>query len=388
VAALLIVGVSLVSASTVEFRSAINQSHSTQAFYVAEAGLRWARRGLVQGTLTLPAGLSLNQPHFFHPNPVAGLTNANLAAIGVHEITVTRIAVGRWELRSTGLQHQARRTVSWQITELPLASNLSVPERHRIRDNFHRHSHFTGGEDVIKGSAGFTFPAVNLPPVPTGLSDRGDLTVNNATVITASGHYRSITVSGPLTISPRDTDLVIVVNTLEVRGDRSIEIDRSDTGTGRVIIHVINSITLDGTIGSQDTVNRLQVLHHGSSDVNIRSRSTFHGSLLTNNASIRIDNSAGVSGNLLTNSTETDAIRIRNYAIVGTATQGVLIYAPRGSVEIDNRSNVFGVVVARNLNGGNHATLTLNRNINTPLAPFISFGGGVTYTFSDWNVRR
>jgi len=376
VAALLIVGVSLVSASTVEFRSAINQSHSTQAFYVAEAGLNWARRTMVPASLPT----SGNTPHILYRSIAFGGDNTALAEIGELDVTVTRIADGRWELRSTGLQHQARRTVSWHITQ-------KVPTNHQIEDEFSDHPK-ADLRPVPEGESGLTYPSVTLPQLPAE-TDRGNLTVSTATTIAASGHYNNLTVNGPLTITPGNTDLNIVVNTLVVSNNGSLVI--GGTGTGRVIIHVIRSVDLHGTVGSTTTVNRLQVIQHGDRTVNIGGTPTdpghFHGTLITNVATIRIDHSATLSGLLITNSTEREAIRIRNDASVGTATEGVLFYAPNGRVDIDNHSSVFGVVVANDLNVG-YATLTLNRIITTPFFPFVSFGGGATYPVSNWNERR
>jgi len=406
VAALLIVGVSLVSASTVEFRSAINQSHSTQAFYVAEAGLNWARRGLVQGTLTLPARLDLNQPHFFHPNPVAGLTNANLAAFGVHEITVTRIADGRWELRSTGLQHQARRTVSWQITELPVVGTGAALDRHHVRGIVSVQGAATVTGNVNASSWGsvsptglpeaqrttlpvdqFTFPRVTMAP-PSGLTWRGDFTTNRdgAPVFPGHGQYGTITVNDRLDINVTGpADVVIRVGTLNV-DKGSIVITGS--GTGRVIFHVGNAFSLDGPINSGGSPARVSLFYHGSNDVKLTGNEFLGGSLITNTANIEISGNAVVAGHILTNA---DSVRIgkaedNNKNKKASLVLGRVIYAPNAHLEMQGNDTLTGVIVVEQLTAGGNASLNLNTTFSAPVDTFAT--NLRRFTFANWNQRR
>ncbi|MBS4054466.1 MAG: pilus assembly PilX N-terminal domain-containing protein [Thermaerobacter sp.] len=388
VAALLIVGVSLVAASTVEYRSSVNHGHSTQAFFVAEAGLNWARLGLRSGTIALPT-IVVGQEVVLYRNaafgtPVVGLPVASLDAIGPIEVRVRRLTANTLQIESRGRQHQAQRMVSMLITETGGAGSGSLPTSHHTRNPMTQHNHAVLIGEVNANRESFNYPDVRVPSLPPEQPNRNRLEVKSATAITASGHYTDLIVNGPLTITPGNTDLIIVANTLVVGNQGSIQIG---AGTRSVIIHVINTITLDGSIGLPGTVDRLQVIQHGDIEVRLENRGIFHGSLITNSANIRIDNSAAVSGLLLTNSTANDAIRIRNFASVGTANQGVLLYVPNGKVDIDNHANVFGVVIAEDLHVGK-ATLTLNRTGVPSSAPFVTFGGGgTTFSFSNWNTQ-
>ena len=391
----LIVGVSLVAASTVEYRSSVNHGHSTQAFFVAEAGLNWARRSLRSGTIALPV-ISVGQEVVLYRNaaygsPVVGQPVTTLDAVGPVEVRVRRLTANTLRIESRGRQHQAQRTVSMLITETGGAGSGSLPTSHHIRDNFTRQPNTTVVGSVTSGSAGFTYPNVIIPPVPTGLTWRSDLNVRNATTIAASGQYGTITVDGPLTITPGNTDLIIYAHRLEVGNKGSIQIGGADTDTGRVIIHISNSISLDGTIGSLDNVDRLQVIQHSNLLVEIQNSGIFHGSLITNIAPIHVHNKATVSGLLLTNSThvgEPPAIHIHTHANIGTASQGVLLYAPNGTVHMHSNSDVYGVVVARNLHLQPNSTLTHNLTGVPSSAPFVTFGGGgTTFSFSNWNTQ-
>jgi len=399
VAALLIVGVSLVAASTVEYRSSVNHGHSTQAFFVAEAGLNWARRGLQSGTIVLPV-VSVGQEVVLYRNaafgsPAVGQPVTTLDAVGPVEVRVRRLTANTLRIESRGRQHQAQRTVNMLITEIDGAGSGSLPTSHHINHRFTRNGNPTINGTVVEGQHGFNYPAVNIPSVPEFLNSLSVLNVTGAHTIEHPdnfGHYGIVTVQGTLTINPGNVNRVIRVQSLIVRQGASIVIGG---GTGTVSIHVNNTIDIEGTVGSTTTANRLQVIPHSNirveigKDDNRAPHAAFHGALIANSANIRIGTNTTVSGLLLTNSSENDAIRIRNNANVGTATQGVLLYAPRGDVDIDLEANVFGVVVANTLSVGNKATLTLNRTIDTPFAPFVAFGaGGVTYSFSNWNVQR
>ena len=400
VAALLIVGVSLVAASTVEYRSSVNHGHSTQAFFVAEAGLNWARRGLpTDPNLRSVLPTSVGQETVLYRNaafgtPAVGHPVAPLDAVGPVEVRVRRLTLTTLQIESRGRQHQALRTVSMLITETGGAGSGSLPTSHHVRTNFHPHGNPTINGDPVVGQLNFNYPDVIIPRPPDHLITRGVLTVTGEHTIMRPedfAHYGSVTVNGTLTINPGDVNRLIRMQDLIVNRGASVVIGG---GTGTVAVHVNNTINIQGTVGSTTTVNRLQVIQHSSNSVEIGSdggnapHAAFHGTLVTNNANIRIDKNTTVSGLLLTNSSENDAIRIRNEARIGTATQGVLLYAPRGEVDIDNGAHVHGVVVVNILRAGNKVELTLNRTGVPSSAPFVTFGGGgPTFSFSNWNTQ-
>lgn len=408
VAALLIVGVSLVAASTVEYRSSVNHGHSTQAFFVAEAGLNWARRGLLQGTIVLPTGLSVGQTHTVYRSQGFGGTSTALISVGELDIAFTRTASG-WDLVAQGAQHQARRTVSIQVTEQAGAGGGSLDRHHvsgsvsvsgsaTVTGNINASSWDANSASRVTGTlnhvptTNFLFPAVSMP-LPNGLTPQSNFstTKDNTPVFPGAGHYHNFKVNHRLDINvPSSADVVIRVGVLSITNKGSIHI--SGPGTGNVVFHVDNSLDLDG----KDNINhggspaRLQIFHHGSSEVELTGQVVIVGSLITNTASIEISGNAAVSGHILTNSTSVKigkaADNNNNKKSVPAVLPGQVIYAPNAHLELQGNDFWNGVVVVKQLSGSGNSALHLDTALATPIDTFAPNLRG--FTFSNWNQRR
>lgn len=408
VAALLIVGVSLVAASTVEYRSSVNHGHSTQAFFVAEAGLNWARRGLQSGTIVLPTGLSVGQTHTVYRSQGFGGTSTALSSVGELDIAFTRTASG-WDLVAQGAQHQARRTVSIQVTEQAGAGGGSLDRHHvsgsvsvsgsaTVTGNINASSWDANSASRVTGTlnhvptTNFLFPAVSMP-LPNGLTPQSNFstTKDNTPVFPGAGHYHTFAVHDRLDINvPSSADVVIRVMYLNVASKGDIRIVGS--GTGRVIFHVDHSVNLDGqaSINSGGLSARLSIFHHGSQNIALTGQQVIGGSLITNTASIAISGNAAITGHILTNS---NSVMIGKAEDNGkgkkkgsTTPPGQVIYAP--NAVLDMRGNDFwtGVVVVRQLIAGGSSDLVLNASLVSSFDPFAA--NVRQYTFSNWNVRR
>jgi len=398
------VGVSLVSASTVEFRSAINQSHSTQAFYVAEAGLNWARRGLVQGTIVLPTGLPSGQQHNVYRSSAFGGTSTHLNSIGELDITFVRTATG-WDLISQGERHLARRSVSWQIVEHTDAGTGAALDRHHVRGivsvqgsatvigNVNASSWVSVSETGLPVAQRttvpvdqFTFPRVTMA-LPDGLSGQGDFSTlkDGDPVFPGHGHYGTITVNHELKINVTGpADVVIRVGTITVGSKGSIVL----TGGGRVIFHVETAFSLDGPINSGGTADRVSFFYHGSNDVKLTGNEFLGGSLITNTANIEITGNAVVAGHILTNA---DSVRIgkaedNNKNKKSSTTSGRAVYAPNAHLEMQGNDTLTGVIVVEQLTAGGNASLNLNTTFSAPIDTFAT--NLRRFTFTNWNQRR
>jgi len=406
VAALLIVGVSLVSASTVEFRSAINQSHSTQAFYVAEAGLRWARRTIVPGSLPTSGTI----PQILYRSSAFGGTSTDLAGIGELDVTVTRIADGRWELRSTGLQHQARRTVSWQITQAAGVGIGVVLDRHAVLGNLsldnnaHVYGNIfvnqslisRGNNSVITGTvtpppAAGTFVAPTTYPFPSQtLLWRGDLQINNnqTAVVSANGQYGTINIenNGNLQIRVDSAETLIVrLGSLTMSNNASLTITGS--GTGRVVLHVNGSlrianknVDINQSGNAHGDPTRLEIYVHGNDGgtaVHLNNNLDFSGSLLVSNGSVLLDNNVRFNGNIVLGGGN---VRLDNNAHL----QGV-VFAPATHVTLANNASVTGAVVAGSYLGNNNSVTTFEANRVVGFNAWASHQS--RYIFSTWNVH-
>jgi len=338
-----------------------------------------------------------------------------LAAIGVHEITVTRIAVGRWELRSTGLQHQARRTVSWQITELPVVGTGAALDRHHVRGivSVQGAATVTGNVNASSWDSvsptglpeaqrttvpvdQFTFPRVTMAP-PSGLTWRGDFSTNRdgASVFPGHGQYGTITVNDRLDINVTGpADVVIRVGTLTVGSDGSIVI--TGGGTGRVIFHVENSFSLDGSLNPRPSENadtwspRVSLFYHGSNVVKLAGNDFLGGSLITNTANIEISGNAVVAGHILTNSASVKVGKSEDNnntkKSVPAALLGQVLYAPNAHLELQGNDFFNGVVVVKQLSGTGNSLLNLDTSFVMPVDTFAT--NLRRFTFANWNQRR
>lgn len=411
VAALLILGVSLVSASTVEFRSAINHSHSTQAFYIAEAGLNWARRGLRSGTLVMPT-IAVGQEVVLYRNaafgtPIVGVPVATLDAVGGIEIRVRRLTSTRVEIAAQGRQFQALRILSIHADETAGAGVEAALARHQVNGVVNlgnhavvrgdisgtsfvlaNHSTIDGAHIVGQSLATFAPPVFSLP---TGLTPRGLLTVieHGSASLLAGSSYTDVTVRahGVLMINVPDTnDVVITVRNLSVR--EHARINRTGTGTGRILLHIEQTMTLSSQshVNASGHIERMIVYYHGTAGLTLSEHASLTGVLVTNdaaNAAVTLRNHSQLTGHIITGATTVD---VDNHALL----TGVL-YAPRARVDVSNHGRVDGVVIAGSLFIDNHGQVNRATGGIASFAPSVVGHGlwsaGTNFAFHTWTGR-
>jgi len=408
VAALLIVGVSLVAASTVEYRSSVNHGHSTQAFFVAEAGLNWARRSLRSGTIALPV-ISVGQEAVLYRNaafgsPVVGQQVAFLDAIGPVEVRVRRLTSTRVDITAQGRQFQSLRTVAIQADETAGAGVEAALARHQVNGvvdlgnhaivrgdisgtSFVLDNHATIEGTRIVGSplATFARPVFSLP---TGLTPRGLLSVpeHGSASLLAGSSYTDVTVRahGVLMINVPDTnDVVITVRNLSVRDHARI--NRTGTGTGRILLHIEQTMTLNSPshVNASGHIDRMVMYYHGTVGLTLSEHSSITGVLVTDNAPVTIRSHFVLTGHVITGAADID---VDNHAVL----TGVL-YAPRARVDVGNHGRVDGVVIAGSLFINNHGQVNRAAGGIASFTPSVLAHGlwpaGANFTFHTWAGR-
>jgi len=379
VAALLIVGVSLVSASTVEFRSAINQSHSTQAFYVAEAGLNWARR-------EISTNRSLLSTPVLYRSPAFGGNHNILSSLGELEVRVTPTSTG-WEVLSTGLTHLARRTVSLQITQTVSGGTDPMLTQHHSFSEPQR-----GNNTTVTGNiqTGTNFPDVVMPIPFANLQGRlaFSTTATNTPSLVA-GQYPSIEVNHALNIHIPDSVSVLQIRTGSLTIGTNGSITVSGNPQGRVIFHIDRLISMSGQASINQPVPasanpnpaRVLLVQFGSEVVKLTGQTLLVGALVTNTAPITIGGNGNIIGPILTNASSVHLGKDENQGALG----GTLVYAPNARLTMVGNDTWTGVVVVNELDMGGKSSLRFSSVSTAGADGLLPFAGQLH--FGPWNQR-
>jgi len=408
VAVLMIVGVTFATATTVEYRAAMHHTHGTQAFYIAEAGLNWARRGLANGTIVLPA-IGVNQEHVLYRSAAFGPLEGTqvLADIGEIELRVRRLTTTRVELTAQGRQAMSRRTVAIQADETAGAGVDAALARHQVvgavslDNNASVSGDISGSSFTLRNNSVITGAQIIGPPLvsfapptfslPTGLTSRASVSVSGGSAVSLmpNSDYPTITVdnNGVLMVNvPDANDIVISVGTLTV--SNNARINRTGTGTGRVLLHVRDTFTMDnGALANESGhVERFIVYCHGTNDVGLNNNARFTGTLVARTARVNLRNGVAFTGHIVTGSTASDAIKLDNNArMTGIA------YAPRGEVELGNNARIDGVVIAGSLHLNNNAQVNRATGTVASFTPSVTALGlwatATVYSFHTWGSR-
>lgn len=404
VSVLMLVGLTFATATTAEYRSAMHHTHGIQAFYVAEAGLNWARRSLEQGTIVLPTGLAVGQEHIVYRSAAFGGTDTFLGTIGEMRIAAIRRTATEWELLSEGRQQVARRTLAWQMTVTEgtgssavlnrhhIATTLSVSSDARLAGNVDMAGPFAPGRmsgsvnGTITYGSTMVFERPTLPAAPT-LPWRGDFTSG---AFLGSGHYGLFGVAGERVVSinvPDHNDVIIRVQQLEVRNDGQIRI--TGTGTGRVVFHVDGAAVIrdDSRINDHGNRNPAQfvIYHRGSTQIVVRDNVIFRGSIAAPHANVTLRDDVVIEGNILSGS---DTVLLQDdVRLIG------VLYAPSAAITIRDDVQVAGTAVGRSLGMQNDSRLTIDPSILARFDPFAQElqlwqgAAGQTISFHRWGAR-
>ncbi|MBS3984166.1 MAG: pilus assembly PilX N-terminal domain-containing protein [Selenomonadales bacterium] len=398
VAILMIVGATFATATTAEYRSAMHHTQGTQAFYIAEAGLNWARHGLGNGSIVLPS-IGIEQTHILYRSAAFGTPVGTqvLADIGEIEVVVRRLTASRIELVVQGRQQLARRTLSIQADETTDVDVENVLARHQvvgevnlgeeaeIRGDISAGS-FVWGEDarIIDGKAIIGPPLASFRPptfvFPSGLTSRGAVTVREgrSASLSVNSSYTDVTVQedGVLIINVPDArDVVLSIENLTLHEDA--QINRTGDGTGRVLLHIRQRMIIGEEARINGHIERMIVYYHGTTRLTLGEDSSLTGILVTNNAPVTLAEGARLDGHLITGATE---VRVSEDArLVG------VLYAPHARVDIGEGALVEGVLIADRLFVGEEGKVNRAAGGIESFTP--ALGLWSTYSFHTWGSR-
>jgi len=419
-------GVTFSSVAMSEIRDSAHNTDRTRAFYVAEAGLNWARSALVSGSIVLPRGSVVGSEFVAYSSDVFGGTNTSLDDIGDMRVSFTRRLSG-WQLVSRGAYNMARRTLTLEIEETVSNGVSGVINGHFIRGavNLSGSSqisgnlttsrvHFTGTSrlngnlqiigDTLVGvvttpAGAITGSVITVQNVvdfeapsligrnPGGLVWRGNFTAGwwpaPPYTLPGSGHYGIIDVASTLNINvPDSNDVVIRVNRLIVNGG----IVLTGGGSGRVIFHIENEFRVNGSggINRGGDVDRVDIFYYGSDEIRFAGSTLVAATLINQSADIVVTGSGGVIGNILSAGS---SIRVTGDA----STRVRFIYAPNASVTLSGSGSIAGVVIANTMVGSGNVRLSegdlSGNNIGRHAELLNLWDLPITYVFRNWGVR-
>jgi len=432
-AVLMLVGVAFTSMATVEYRTAANHTAGIQAFYIAEAGINWARQALRQQTISLPSGFSVGQEHVVYRSaafPGTGTPDTLLSDVGEMRVSFVRTAAG-WDLVSQGIVGQAHRTLTMQVTvvagsgapppEMVVTGSVQLSGGATVHgDLVAADLHIEGGaqadgnvrilgdsaagkitvprhgqmSDFVTGSVGtvttlgaFNFPSLTAPSVTPA---RGDFIAgwnpSPPRTLPGTGGYSNINVESTLRIHvPDNNDVLIRTGALRVTGSGGVQI--SGSGQGRVIIHVDTTLEIRGgaTINEDGDSNRLDIYYYGSTHISIPGGTHVNASIViaSQTASLSIEGSGEVNGHILT--------RGPSVSISGSGQHTGVLYAPNAQVQLTGSAQQRGVVISRTVLGAGSADYYIDTGVIGSSARFTTqhtyWPGQPTYTFQNWGSR-
>jgi hypothetical protein len=216
-------------------------------------------------------------------------------------------------------------------------------------------SHITGDISNLESAREYLLP--QFPAIPE-LTSKGDLVVrkNQADSIDESGAYNSITVNDKLTINIRDEDIVIVTNTLAVKGKGSIIVNKA--GTGKLILYVIDTIEVagNGYVNNDGDYNSLVIYYAGSSEISLKGNAMLCGNIFIKDADADISGNAEVKGHIVTGG--------NRVTIAGNGTVTGAVYVPNGKLNMSGNSKVKSIAVARSIELSGSASIIQESSIH------------------------
>lgn len=358
-----------------------NITNRTRAFYIAEAGLAWGREEIQAGRVNLTHML-LGEERVVYRSSVFGSTVGVqvLSDIGDIEVTVLRNTLSRYTLNSRGYVNGVVRQVRTTVDYVMDVEDTDIVSMHRmltltdmrntsiIRGDIKSQSYvlaigaqIVGNRVTAENTYSFLRPTV---VTPAGLPNRGNFTVSTggSGLLPGSGVYGTIRVSnrGLLMINvPSSDDVVIVVNSLDLRVDTRINI--TGAGAGRVRIYVLGGINLrDGVvINSGGSVSRLRIHYVGASALRLTRNTNMTGFLVVNTALVELSTSFNLNGHLLSGGS---VVELRT----GARVTGV-VYAPVARVDMFDTARVDGLMVS------NSVVMRDSSQVNRATGGFTSF---------------
>lgn len=194
-----------------------------------------------------------------------------------------------------------------------------------------------------------------------------------------NGRYTDITVKSELVIHIGDQDRIIVVDNLIVNGSGKITLRK--TGKGILHLYVGNNLHIlnSGKVNYQGQPSDVLLYYKGKDIINLGGDTTFVGCAYLEKADIKIGNSGGITGHIITGG--------KNIEISGAASAHVkAIYAPHAHVKMTGSGSLRGALICDSFEATGSARLTFDESIMDTFPHIIGddVGGGVSYEKGQW----
>ena len=200
---------------------------------------------------------------------------------------------------------------------------------------------------ILNLSSTRNYPLPTFPAVPS-LEAKDDMNAGWYPIpdgghrISASGKYTNINVTNSLTIDIGNDDVIIQTQNLSVSGSGKIVLNK--TGTGRLILYVLNTFNLSGssTINKDGNYNDIYMYYQGNQSFDIPGATEFVGCIYTLNSDVTIRGSGGIKGHIITGGTVVN--------VTGAAEANVrAIYAPNALLTVTGSGSIKGALVAKKI---------------------------------------
>lgn len=222
-----------------------------------------------------------------------------------------------------------------------------------------------------------TYTLPDFPAFPDDLPYRGDFTTpwveGEYYEINQDGEYNLIQTSGhrTITIDMGGGDRIIRVKDLDI--DQG-HIELVNTGSGKLILYVEDSFTLNGSSSINKNGNPEDVFmyYKGSTQINLAGSTDYVGSIYVKEADISMKGSGGINGHILSGG---DTINLTG----GSSTNVRALLAPDSTVNVTGGASFRGSIVCDILNMSGGANITYEELSDISL-PDIIQGGNSDYS--------
>lgn len=223
-----------------------------------------------------------------------------------------------------------------------------------------------------------TYELPKFPEIPTSLPFRGIVEAgwnpSPPYPISNDGAYSDIIVYSELIIHIGEQDRTIVVDNLTISGSGKITLNR--TGNGKLYLYVKNKLDIQdaGRVNVTGQPNDVILYYKGSDTVHVGGDTKFVGCAYLEKADIKIGNSGGITGHIITGG--------KYVEISGAANAYVkAIYAPNAHVKMTGSGNLKGALVCDTFEADGSATLTYDGSVMDTFPDMMEGGDSVGTTY-------
>ncbi|MBU3072790.1 DUF7305 domain-containing protein [Clostridium estertheticum] len=213
----------------------------------------------------------------------------------------------------------------------------------------------------IVNSSNMVYPAPIMPSFPSGLTDRGSISIsgNGSNTISNDGYYDKITI---------DSNTALTINTST--GDKTIRVKNLDmiqgkiiiTGGNKVNLYVDSCTNIKGYVNSDGSSNgdksKLQIYCNNSEPFVLGGETHIYGSVTWGASDLTITGSGAITGNLISAGT---SVKLNGGSLVDSQ----ILYAPNAVINVTQGAQVKGAVIGNIVYMDGGASITLPSTLPT-----------------------